>query len=81
MVQESMFQDSLIVMTRIRDGMLEDQAIEGHDREHWVIRVDPNSVLDRHLGSQALQVDRHWRGVHFRTAPGRVGRKDPVARS
>ena len=63
------------------DGRFEDKAIEGHHGHHRVIRINPDSMLDRNLGSQPFQVTRSRWGVHFRTAPGRAARKDPVGRS
>ncbi|MGC4052860.1 MAG: hypothetical protein QM757_26330 [Paludibaculum sp.] len=38
------------------DGLFEYKAVQGHHRHHWVVRVDADSMLGRHLGYQSLHV-------------------------
>src|SRR5579862_4892389 len=72
---------SLHTLQHLGHGMFEDQAIEGHDREHRIIRVDSNSVLEGDLSSEALQIYRGDRCAHFKMPPGAIGRTNPAVRS
>ena len=51
--------DCLNPLQHLSDCLLEDQAIERHNRHHRIIRVQPDSMLDGNLGSQSAS-DRLW---------------------